>query len=73
MIYPSRNKIKQQAVILRDYLNQAEKIITLSSAYHAISKMHGFKNWNIFSAFLKKLDNETVEDVLNENNMLIED
>ena len=46
--------IKAQASILEEFLKQKNSAITHSSCLQAISKIHGFNNWSILSAVLKK-------------------
>lgn len=50
----SRNEIKRQATILKEFLSQNNATISLSSCLQAVAKMHGFKDWNTMSATLKK-------------------
>lgn len=55
---------KSQANALKNYLNQNNASITHSSCLHAVAKMHGFKDWNTASAYLKDqcdIDNKATE------------
>ncbi|QBR84699.1 hypothetical protein E3983_10175 [Legionella israelensis] len=50
-------QVKKQASILKDFLNKQNNSITHSSCLEAISKIHGFPNWNTASALIEKQSN----------------
>ena len=50
--------VKNQASILKDYLKQANSAISHSSCLHAISKIHGYEDWNTMCAMLKDKENK---------------
>lgn len=50
----TKDLLKAQIKILREYLKAADFELSQSSAYHAVSKMYGFENWNTLSAHLKE-------------------
>ena len=45
---------KKQAAILKEYFKSKNIDVKLSYCYEAISKMHGYENWNTYSAILKR-------------------
>ena len=47
---------KRQAELLKKYLNEKEIEIGHSQCLHAVSRMYGYKDWNTFSAVIKKLE-----------------
>lgn len=54
----SRDQIKQQASRLKEFLNQKDSTISHSTCLLAVAKMHGYADWNIMSAALKKQESQ---------------
>lgn len=46
--------IKKCATVLKEYLKLVNIELKQSNALIAISKMHGYENWNTLSAILKR-------------------
>lgn len=45
----TKDKIKQQVSVLRDFLAVKNIKLTQSSAYELIAKIHGYPSWNYLS------------------------
>lgn len=63
------SEMKSQATILKNYLKQNNATITHSACLHAVAKMHGYKDWNVMSAYLSKQESN---DFLNLNSNVIQ-
>jgi len=50
----SKELLKAQVKIVREFLKEGNMNLTQSTAYILVSKMYGQKDWNTLSALLKK-------------------
>ena len=50
----TKETLKKQVQRLRATLLEAKTVIGQSTAYHLLSIVYGFKNWNTLSAMLKR-------------------
>ncbi len=49
----TKERLKSQVKIIREFLATKDFNLTQSSAYILLAKLHGCKDWNILSAILK--------------------
>lgn len=61
----NKEYIRNQVIILQNFLKEGGTKLTRSACYECISKIHGFKTWNDLSKFLKQTNKEQK---MNENN-----
>jgi len=50
----SKEFIKEQVKIMREFLKSGGTELTQSAAYNLIAKMYGIADWNTLSAMFKK-------------------
>ncbi len=58
----SRDEVKQVVRKLHEKLKQEGQDVSLSQVYEMVSRMSGHKNWNVYSAFLKREKENNRED-----------
>jgi hypothetical protein len=59
MVTNDINVIKAQASTIKTFLKEKEINISHGSCLHLLSNINGFKNWNVFKAFLDENSGNT--------------